>query len=69
MKYFLLTAFVLLVFGCKTMSNDISSEYFNIGNAYFDVGNYEKAIDYYTQALKEKNVMENRIRFNLAVSL
>ena len=58
----------MLLLGCQTISTDISSEYYNIGNAYFDVGNYEKAIEYFNKALEEKNPLQNKIRFNLAVA-
>jgi len=60
---------LLIVFtGCKTVSDDISSEFFNIGNAYYDVGEYDKAIEYYRRALSEGNDAENSIRYNLAVA-
>lgn len=67
MKYLFLI-FVILLFSCKTTSEDISSEYYNIGNAYFDVGDYDKAIEYYSKALENDNPMENKIRYNLAVA-
>lgn len=50
------------------MTEEISSEYFNIGNAYYEVGNFEKAIEYYNRALADGNTNENIIRFNLAVA-
>lgn len=59
---------VAVLIGCSTVSDDISSEYYNIGNAYYDVGNYEKAIEYYIEALSEDHPSVNKIRFNLAVA-
>lgn len=64
-RFFLLT-FVLT--SCSTVSQDISSEYYNIGNAYYDMGNYEKAIEYYNRALADGNDKENSIRYNLAIA-
>lgn len=53
---------------CSTVPEDISSEYYNIGNAYYDVENYEKAIEYYSRALVDGNLNENTIRYNLAIA-
>lgn len=68
LKYVLPLIFLLFLSGCKTVSEDISSEYYNIGNAYYDVGNYDKAIEYYNRALVDGSLNENKIRYNLAVA-
>lgn len=59
---------VVTLAGCSSVSSNISSEYYNVGNAYYDVGNFEKAIEYYTKALKEDHPLVNKIRYNLAVA-
>lgn len=58
----------VLMYSCSSVPEEISSEYYNIGNAYFDVGDYEKAIEYYMKALDDNHPMVNNIRFNLAVA-
>ncbi len=58
----------MLFFSCSTISEDISSEYYNIGNAYYDVGNFEKAIEYYKKAMEEDHLSKNKIRYNLAIA-
>lgn len=54
--------------GCASVPDEISSEYYNIGNAYFDVKDYEAAADYYVKALHENHPMVNRIRYNLGIA-
>jgi tetratricopeptide (TPR) repeat protein len=60
---------ILFAVSCATVSDDLSSDYYNVGNAYYDLGNYEKAIESYNRALNSDNqALSNKIRFNLAVT-
>lgn len=68
MRLLIVVLSVVFVLGCSTVPEDISSEYYNIGNAYFDVGDYQKAIDYYMKALSDDHPDANKIRYNLAVA-
>ncbi len=68
LKYIIYLLLSVFLISCSTVSDDISSEYYNIGNAYYDVGNFEKAIEYYNRALAGGSSNENIIRFNLAVA-
>lgn len=68
LKLLIISLSVFLVLGCSSVPEEISSEYYNIGNAYFDVGDYQKAIDYYMKALDDDHPMANKIRYNLAVA-
>lgn len=61
-----LAAFFLFVFtfySCASISNkvseDIATEYYNIGKAYEDLKNWSKAADYYEKASSSKNLKES----------
>jgi len=66
-------AFILcmtaLLAGCVTSEGgkQIASDYYNIGNAFFELGQYEKAIQYYENALRVDPSMV-KADYNLAVT-
>ncbi len=63
----LLTA--ALAAGCVTSpgGKQIASDYYNIGNAFFDLGQYDKAIQYYENALRVDPGMV-KADYNLALT-
>ncbi len=66
----LLSLLVMFNLGsCVTYNSveNISSEYYNIGNGFFELGNYSKAIYYYEKAYKLNPKLSNS-RYNLALS-
>ena len=63
---FLLGAFLLLT-GCATTRGGVASDYYNIGNAYLEMGDYDKAIQYYQNALRVDPTLV-KADFNLAVA-
>ncbi len=60
----------LLVTGCVTSQSgkQIASDYYNIGNAFFDLGQFDKAIQYYQDALRVDPSMV-KADYNLALTL
>jgi tetratricopeptide (TPR) repeat protein len=68
LKYIFSLLILISLISCNTISDNLSSEFFNIGNAYYEVGEYEKAIEYYNRALIEGSDGENSIRYNLAIA-
>jgi tetratricopeptide (TPR) repeat protein len=59
----------LLLSGCATGARgSVASDYYNIGNAYEELGKYDKAIQYYQDALRADPGMV-KADFNLAISL
>ncbi len=60
----------LLMAACVTSQGgkQIASDYYNIGNAFFDLGQYEKAIQYYQDALRADPSMV-KADYNLALTL
>lgn len=69
MKQFFLLVSILLLAGCRSIPDNITEEYYNIGNAYFDAGKYDKAIEYYFKALNGKTESRNSIYYNLGIAL
>ncbi len=65
----LLLGLVFVLSSCVTTSSieEISSEYYNIGNAYFKLGDYAKAIKYYEKAYRlNPELSESRYNLSLA---
>ncbi len=65
-----LVLFVTLLFNsCVTTTSieEISSEYYNIGNAYFKLGEYGKAIKYYEKAYR-LNPKLSQSEYNLSLA-
>ena len=40
----------------ETKTNNIYIEYMNIADSYMDLNKYDKAVEFYTYALKNKNI-------------
>ena len=61
---------VALMAACVTSQGgkQIASDYYNIGNAFFDLGQYDKAIQYYQNALRADPGMV-KADYNLALTL
>lgn len=66
--YFSLFIFIFFVSGCQTMpavpipgeietkTNNIYIEYMNIADSYMELNKYDKAVEFYTYALKNKSI-------------
>ncbi len=65
----LLLCLVLILVSCVTTGSieEISSEYYNIGNAYFKLGEYAKAVKYYEKAYR-LNPRLSESRYNLSLA-
>ena len=65
---FCLTCLAALLFsGCtsQVQQKDLATEFFNLGNAYFELQKYDKAIEYYMQAIELDDTLI-KANYNLA---